>query len=190
MGISLHEQEIGVTEHTGRIAFSIQHPDLSSTLVTQKDAFTAEFESVTCRVNFTPMQDEPSKKKRSLKRKRGSKSDEDIGTRQLDGVTSDDDYVACLSSDDQRAIDEFIQSLHMVPPQKRRDIVTPKTAQSAQAIEFSDRFKYHFETAMELLVLGSTKKRKEIVTIDCNRAECLTKLAPAVFHMPYLKVGV
>ncbi|KAL7809874.1 hypothetical protein V8C44DRAFT_333709 [Trichoderma aethiopicum] len=28
---------------------------------------------------------------------------------------------------------------------------------------------------------------KGIVTVECNRAECLTRLAPAVFSMPYLK---
>ncbi|EGR48065.1 RasGEF protein, partial [Trichoderma reesei QM6a] len=188
-GITLHDQERGVGEPMGRIAFSIQHPDLSSALVTRGDALTAEFESVTCRVNFTLIQDEPSKKKkRSLKRKRERWPDESIEGNQLDGVSCDDDYLACLSPDDQRAIDEFIQSLQMVPHKPGTNRSTPKAAQGAQALEFSDLFRPLFEAALEVLVLGSAKKHKGVTTVDCNRAECLTQLAPAVFNMSYLKV--
>jgi hypothetical protein len=50
-------------EPLGKMTFSIQHPDLSSALVTPKDALTAEFQSVSCYIDVSPAN-------LSLKRKR------------------------------------------------------------------------------------------------------------------------
>lgn len=191
MGVHLRDQERGATESPGQVSFSIQHPDLSSTLATQKDAFTAEFESVTCYINFSPIQDAPSVEKRSLKRKRAHPPDQCIDTQQLNDGSPDDEHLVCLAPDDQRAIDAFIRSLNMTPAQQERDESTRKPSRSDltnEKFEFSERFKQLFEVALEILVLGLRKQYKGIATIDCTRAECLTRLAPAVFYMPYLKV--
>lgn len=55
--------ERGIDEPLGKMSFSIQHPNLSSALVTPKDASAAEFQSVICCIDISPA-------KPSLKRKR------------------------------------------------------------------------------------------------------------------------
>ncbi|KAJ4857568.1 hypothetical protein T069G_08465 [Trichoderma breve] len=151
-GICLHVQERNAIESSGAISFSIQHPDLSSTLITQRDAFTAEFESVNCHIDLSPNKD--------------------------------------LTPDDQRAIDAFIQSLNMIPTQQGRSGSTPRSGLSCLTsgkLEFSESFKQLFEAALEILVLGSRKQYKGITTVNGTHAECLIRLAPAVFNRPYLK---
>ncbi|KAL7951025.1 hypothetical protein V8C42DRAFT_308294 [Trichoderma barbatum] len=190
VGVRLLNQGRGAAESPGQVSFSIQHPDLSSTLVTQKDAFTAEFESVTCHINLSPKRDEPFVEKRSLKRKRPEQHNECIRTQQSDDASSDDEHLAHLTLDDQRAIDAFIQSLNTMPAQQDRGKQIQKACGSdftSERIEFLDRFKQLFHIALEILVLGSRKKHRGIATVDCTRAEYLTQLAPAVFYMPYLK---
>ncbi|EHK15896.1 uncharacterized protein TRIVIDRAFT_39897 [Trichoderma virens Gv29-8] len=183
VGVRLHAQERGAIERPGKISFSIQHPDLSSTLVTQRDAFTAEFESVTCHVNISPKKDVPSVKKSSLKRKRTKQSIEGVEAQPPTDVSADDEHFMYLTPDDKRAIDAFIQSLNTMPTQPEPD----KSTQHPCQIEFSDALKQLFQVALEIFVLGSRKQYKGITTANCTRAECLTRLAPAVFNMAYLK---
>lgn len=173
------------------MSFSIQHPDLSSTLVTQRDAFAAEFESVNCHIDLSPNKDEKSSRKRSLKRKRTKPADECVETSQTDNVFADDEYLVGLTQDDQRAIDAFIQSLNMIPAQQGDSESTPKSGQScltSRRLEFSENFKQLFEVALEVLVLGSRKQYKGITTVNRTHAECLIRLAPAVFNRLYLKI--
>ncbi|KAL7926634.1 hypothetical protein ACQKWADRAFT_145342 [Trichoderma austrokoningii] len=73
----------GKDEPLGTMSFSIQHPDLSSALVTPKDASTAEFQSVICHVDISPAKlAKPAKP--SLKRKR-TKAVKDPADALLDG---------------------------------------------------------------------------------------------------------
>ncbi|KAL6691054.1 hypothetical protein J3F84DRAFT_169903 [Trichoderma pleuroticola] len=176
-GVCLHVQEMDAIESPGTMSFSIQHPDLSSTLITQRDAFTAEFESVNCHINLSPNKDGLSK--RSLKRKRTKKANECVETQQSDEVFADDEYLVDLTPDDQRAIDAFIQSLNMMPAQQGQ--------MTSEKVEFSESLGQLFEVALERLVLGSRKQYRGITTVDRTHAECLIRLAPAVFNRPYLK---
>ncbi|QYT04014.1 hypothetical protein H0G86_010953 [Trichoderma simmonsii] len=189
-GICLHVQDKDSIESSGTISFSIQHPDLSSTLITQRDAFTAEFESVNCRIDLSPNKDERSLGKRSLKRKRAKQANECVETRRSDDVFADDEYLVDLTPDDQKAIDAFIQSLNMIPTQQGRSESTPRSGPSCLTsgkLEFSESFKQLFEVALEILVLGSRKQYRGITTVNRTHAECLIRLAPAVFNRPYLK---
>lgn len=173
------------------ISFSIQHPDLSSTLITQRDAFVAEFESVNCHIDLSPNKGEKCLGKRSLKRKRTKQANECVEIPQSDDVFVDDDHLIDLTPDDQRAIDAFIQSLNMIPTQQGRSESTPRSGPSCLTsgkLEFSESFKHLFEVALEILVLGSRKQYKGINTTNRAHAESLIRLAPAVFNRPYLKV--
>lgn len=186
----MHVQEKSVIECSGKLSFSIQHPDLLSALVTPRDAFTAEFESVTCYIKISAAKDGLSTKKHALKRKRTEQL-ECIRTQQPDDMFVDDEHLMQLAPDDQRAIDAFIQSLYATPPQPGRGKSIPKPGRSDlinEKIEFSERLKQFFEIALEILVLGSRKQYKGITAGDYTRTECLTRLAPGVFNMPYLKV--
>lgn len=178
-------------ESPGMISFSIQHPDLSSTLITQRDAFAAEFESVNCHIDLSPKKEEKSLGNRSLKRKRAKQANECVEIQRSDDVFVDDEYLLDLTPDDQRAIDAFIQSLNMVPAQQGRSESTPKSDRSCSnsgKLEFSESFRQLFEVALEILVLGSRKQYKGINTVNGTHAECLIRLAPAVFNRLYLKV--
>ncbi|KAL7933486.1 hypothetical protein V8C35DRAFT_56396 [Trichoderma chlorosporum] len=189
MGVCLHAQDRDTVEPPGKILFSIQHPDLSSALITRKDAFIAEFESVSCHINISPKKREPSVKKHSSKRKL-TETSECTMARQPDDVLTDDEHLVHLSLDDQRVIDAFIQSLNMMPAQEGRGNSPPRSSQSdsiGERLEFSERLKQLFEVALGIFVLGSRKKHKGIAAVDCTHAECLTQLAPGVFDMPYLK---
>ncbi|EHK46332.1 hypothetical protein TRIATDRAFT_299026 [Trichoderma atroviride IMI 206040] len=141
------------------MSFSIQHPDLSSALVTPKGASTAEFQSVVCYVDVSPA-------KPSLKRKR-NKATEDAGDTLLNA---------------QRILEYFSQQTYRETRKPSRSAKPPKTESMKQLRQFLD-------IALELMVLGSRKQYKGITTNTCSWAECLTQLAPAVFSMQYLKVS-
>ncbi|KAL7799718.1 hypothetical protein V8C37DRAFT_365222 [Trichoderma ceciliae] len=192
VGVRLQGRERDAAECPARTTFSIQHPDLSSALVTPRDAFTAEFQAVTCHVNLSPVQDAPLVSKRSLKRKRErvKQIDRCIENQQLGDLALEDEDIISLTPDDRRAIDAFIQSLNMAPTQHGRHKSAQRACRSdgiQEKIEFSERLRQLFDVALEMLVLGSGKQYKGITAIECTRAECLTRLAPAVFYMPYLK---
>ncbi|KAL7906769.1 hypothetical protein GGI35DRAFT_482160 [Trichoderma velutinum] len=191
-GVFLRVQETDAIESPRTISFSIQHPDLSSTLITQRDAFTGEFESVNCHINLSPSKDGLSLGKRSLKRKWTKQANECVETQQLDDGFADHDHLAYLTPDDQRAIDAFIQSFNITPAQQGQSKSTPKPGWSDSTsenfnLEFSEGLKHLFEVALEILVLGSRKQYKGIATGHRTPAECLIRLLPAVFNRPYLK---
>ncbi|UKZ64528.1 uncharacterized protein TrAtP1_005744 [Trichoderma atroviride] len=157
-GIRLQSCERGIDEPLSKMSFSIQHPDLSSALVTPKGASTAEFQSVVCYVDVSPA-------KPSLKRKR-NKATEDAGDTLLNA---------------QRILEYFSQQTYRETRKPSRSAKPPKTESMKQLRQFLD-------IALELMVLGSRKQYKGITTNTCSWAECLTQLAPAVFSMQYLKI--
>ncbi|KAL7969787.1 hypothetical protein HDV63DRAFT_43864 [Trichoderma sp. SZMC 28014] len=157
-GIRLQSRERGVNEPLGKMTFSLQHPDLSSALVTPKDAPTAIFESVICYIDISPA--EPS-----LKRKRTK-------------VTEDPDNT-CL--DGRRILENFSQKAYRKTRKSSHGAKSPKTESIKQLGQLLD-------IALELMVLGSRKQYKGIATTSYTWTECLTRLAPAVFSVQYLKI--
>ncbi|KAM0516045.1 hypothetical protein ACHAPE_005668 [Trichoderma viride] len=157
-GIRLQSCERGADEPLGKMSFSIQHPDLSSALVTPKDAPAAEFESVMCYIDVSPA-------KPPLKRKR-TKATKD----------PDDTFL-----NDQKILEYFSQNTYRKTRKLSRSAKPPKTEQMKQLRQL-------FDIALELMVLGSRKQYKGITTNTYTWAECLTQLAPAVFSMQYLKI--
>lgn len=141
------------------MAFSIQHPDLSSALVTPKDAPTAKFESVICYIGVSPT--EPS-----LKRKR-TKATENPDNTVPDG---------------RRILEYFSRNAYRKTRKLCHGAKSPKTESMKQLRQLLD-------IALELMVLGSRKQYKGIMTTRYTWAECLTQLAPAVFSAKYLKVN-
>ncbi|KAK4075015.1 uncharacterized protein Triagg1_4679 [Trichoderma aggressivum f. europaeum] len=167
-----------------RLDVSIQGEPVSernhvAKLVKWREAFTAEFESVSCHIDLSPNKDGVSLKKRPLKRKRAKQASECIEIQQPDDVFADDEHLADLTPDDQRAIDAFIQSLNMMPVRQRQ--------MTSEIFEFSESLGQLFEVALEMIVLGSRKQYRGIATVHRTHAECLIRLAPAVFNRPYLK---
>jgi hypothetical protein len=163
-----------VTEPLGQMSFSIQHPDLSSALVTPKDAFTAEFQSVTCCIDFSPT-------KPSLKRKRVKETNECIEIQEPSGIPLDD----------QRAIAPLIQGWNLISSRQNihRDTQGLPPSDKLWKIESLEQLRKLLEIALEITVLGSGKQHKGIATNNCTRTGCLMRLAPAVFNVPYLKVS-
>lgn len=141
------------------MSFSIQHPDLSSTLVAPKDASKAEFQSVICYIDVSPA-------KPSLKRKR-TKTTEDSSGIFLNG---------------HRVIE-------YLPPSTHRETQKLSQSGKIPRIEPIKQLRQMLGVALELIVLGSRKQYKGITTNRYTWAECLTQLAPAVFSMRYLKVS-
>ncbi|PTB39892.1 hypothetical protein M441DRAFT_142103 [Trichoderma asperellum CBS 433.97] len=141
------------------MSFSIQHPDLSSALVTPKDASTANFQSVTCYIEVSPA-------KQSLKRKR-TKTTEDTSGMFPDGP----------------------RILEYLPPNTHREAQKISHSGKTSRTELIKQLKQMLDIALELIVLGSRKQYKGIITSTYTPAECLAHLAPAVFSMLYLKVN-
>lgn len=146
-------------EPLGTMSFSIQHPDLSSALVTPKDALAAEFQSVVCCIDI-------SLANPSLKRKR-SRAAKDPTDAFLDG---------------QRILEHFSQHTRRETRKLSRSARLEKT-------ESMKHLRQLFDIALELMVLGSRKQYKGITANSYAWTECLTQLAPAVFSMQYLKVS-
>ncbi|KAL6892289.1 hypothetical protein GGI43DRAFT_190506 [Trichoderma evansii] len=156
-GIRLQDRERGIDEPLGKMSFSIQHPDLSSTLVAPKDASTADFQSVICYIDITPA-------KPPLKRKR-TKTTEASSDIFLNG---------------QRVIEFF-------PPNTHKETQKLSQSGKILRTEPIKQLRQILDVVLELIVLGSRKQYKGITTNKYTRAECLTQLAPAVFSMQYLK---
>lgn len=141
------------------MSFSIQHPDLSSALVTPKDASTAEFQSVICYIDVSPA-------KQSLKRKRTKTAEDPSG----------------LFPDGQRVLKHFPLDTHRETQELSHSGKVPE-------IESVQQLRQMLDIALELIVLGPRRQHKGITINRYTRTECLAQLAPAVFSMRYLKVS-
>jgi hypothetical protein len=92
---------------------------------------------------------------------------------------------------DQQAIDNFMFSLNS--PCEERSVNTSQTLSREDAINDINALKglqssSLIEILFEQLMLAPERSYRGYRVWGCGVSYCLTKLAPGVFHMPYLKV--
>ncbi|KAH7156126.1 hypothetical protein EDB81DRAFT_880457 [Dactylonectria macrodidyma] len=190
LGLHLEHEPITPTQLPGLISLSIQHPSLASALIPPTGAATAQFRALILSVNVLEAKlrppPNPGPKERTKKRKRTHR-----GTEDTPAASEHEEMSSALGMDDQLAVENFIMSLNFPLQSSTVDqsIYTLEIDPNLTANETLDTVnKPELVTVMfEQLMLAPTKKYKE-VRVTCGlSSRCLTKLAPGVFHIPYLK---
>lgn len=181
---------MGELAHAGdTLTFSIQHPDLSSSLVAPVSARVAIFQELKCVMDVcrivTELVEEKPRMKRSRKRPRNSSTD-------VREEASDETYRS-LAPGDQRAINDFIAMLGdkkektvKAPP----DTVKRKEVKVKQPLQNFESLHDAIEAALNLLLLGGSRKTPGFRTNkEGSSFAGMSRLVPGVFHVPGLKVG-
>lgn len=175
------------TESPGDMVFSVQHPDLSSALVAPQGALSADFRSSSCHIDISP-----SKASEDGKRKRQKTNEARSRPQVLPGTTSDEeDLYRDLSSADRKAVEDFVQSINFGASSQVGDECgetdATKSVRLADGLTSSARVRDLVQAAIRMLVCGQRSSHKGLVMLGSMPSHALTNLAPAVFHIPYLK---
>ncbi|KAG6177751.1 hypothetical protein E4U27_004158 [Claviceps purpurea] len=208
MGCDVWEQlEIGLVpvtghrdERTNRITYSIQHPDLSSSLTPPDAASVAVLRSVLYSVDLVTSQcpescasegegvERPDDNKLQLFNKR-------MPTIRIACSNDDDEEYNNLSPSDRDAVDDFLSALCISfgssdslcrVPKKRRRIED----EVADVIS-SPQARILLSAWLEKILLGAMRYPKKTMTLTQGiAAPPLSQLAPGVFNVPYLKVTI
>ncbi|KAF4441263.1 hypothetical protein FACUT_2765 [Fusarium acutatum] len=182
LGIHLGPNRTYPVQQPGLLSFSLQHPDLSSALVAPVSAYTTAFRKLMLSIDVRNVsQEEEHPRKRLKTSKRRKKRAEDCIESNLLGT---------LDLVDQQAIDSFMFSLNspceegsgnasqtLSREDTIKDIKVLKDLHSSSLIEI----------LFEQLMLAPERSYRGYQVWGCGLCYCLTKLAPGVFHMPYLK---
>ncbi|PNY24080.1 Ras guanine nucleotide exchange factor A [Tolypocladium capitatum] len=187
-GSSLAQPSVGMI-------FSIQHPDLSSALVAPAAACTAEFRSSSCSIDIcTKKASRAASNQRD--RKRRKKEDHEAQLEEHSDVPSQDDdyFYHSLTVADRMAIDKFVLSMNFGAGEKR-DEQGPKRkerdlSQLVDKIMGSDHVQDLIHAALKILVLGHKGQNRGVTVLESTPSQSLTDLAPAVFHIPYLRASI
>lgn len=163
------------------IRFSIQHPDLTSGLVAPSDALTAGLFEVSCSLDLSMIEFKEHIEDSPCLRE-GSNN---VSVSCLASESHDD----TLTTDDQRAIDEFMAGFRGNKRQKCKDTRRkPVKTKHSRPIEDIAAFHHIMETSIEILIRGE-KRCPGIKMLEGTSWPGLIKLAPGVFHMDHLKVN-
>ncbi|CEI64320.1 hypothetical protein FVEN_g11059 [Fusarium venenatum] len=171
----------------GPLFFSIQHPDLSSALVTPASAWTTPFRSLLITINVCRLDErqEPLRKAlRARKRQKRARKAEERATSPSGGL------LESLESTDQDAIETFISSLNFPSNCDQKKLTqTNSKMKRAACIEVLEDLHSSplLDILLEQLTLATEKTYKGCQVWGCGSDYCLTKLAPGVFHVPFLK---
>ncbi|RKK90533.1 hypothetical protein BFJ71_g11552 [Fusarium oxysporum] len=189
LGVHLEPNLSCPVQLPGLLSFSLQHPNLSSALVAPVSACTTAFRNLMLSIDVRNVSQEEERPRKCLKtskrRKKRDKPKERVEGRM------ESNLLDTLELIDQQAIDSFMSSLNS-PCEKgsgnasqtlpREDTITDikvlKDLQSSSLIEI----------LFEQLMLAPERTYRGYQVWGCGLSYCLTKLAPGVFHMPYLKV--
>lgn len=144
---------------TDRLSFSIQHPDLSSSLIAPVGALTAELVSISCCISI-------NKKKRNRETKRKRR----------------DSNAQLMSTEDKAAVENFVSS---VASDTNEEMPCLWTTRDDDLI----RAKYLIQGIIAVLFTGSTRNGPAVKVLENNPAHCLSRLMPSVLHGLYLKVS-
>lgn len=177
------------------MAFSIQHPDLTSALVAPANALTARFLGVSCSINISsPRKDvappEPVVEKlgRPCKKR---KVHEEMASK---GASEDGDIYDGLTTENHQAIDDFLSSLNLQLVDGNqlggRAERHQQHTRGAEEILASPTIPDLLQTALKMLVLGGSGTHKGISVLEGKSFQGLKELVPAVFHFPYLEVSL
>ncbi|KAK7429249.1 hypothetical protein QQZ08_004259 [Neonectria magnoliae] len=182
------------TQLPGLMSFSIQHPDLASALAPPTGAAIAQFRSLVLSINVVEIEAKPqrpsgdSRQNQTKKRKRPHQKKEE----NTSGPVEQENMSAVLELDDMWAVENFISSLNF-PSQgigTHQSIQSHGTDPKLVDEEVLNNVNNSALVAVmfEQLILAPAKKYKGIQIIGSLSSRCLTRLAPGVFHIPYLKV--
>ncbi|KAK5998009.1 hypothetical protein PT974_00378 [Cladobotryum mycophilum] len=189
LGLRLQYCETRFTWPPGELSFSIQHPDLSSALVPPADAFTADFRSVTCSVDISKVEKESSAPDGRRCKRRKCRQTEARVEREETKDTVDEELYTSLIFEDQRAIDEFMLGWGVdSAASEGKALKERKHENEDKGMYLSEQVRRMLEVTLRVLVLGNGKPLKGVRVRESTVSQALTKLAPAVFHIPYLKV--
>ncbi|KAI1068405.1 hypothetical protein LB507_004606 [Fusarium sp. FIESC RH6] len=168
LGIHLEYNESSSASLPGLMSFSLQHPDLSSALVAPASAWTTPFQSLLIAIDtrkFDKRQEPPKGNSKATKRRKTTKKAEARSE-----PRSKDDLLETLEPTDQHAIENFISSLNL-----------PGTSNKRKSTQTHSR-----NIIFEQLILAPEKTYKGY-QVWCKSDYRLTRLAPGVFHVPFLK---
>lgn len=174
----------------GLISFSIQHPDLNSALLPPSAALVAHFRALKLSINISEVGNQIVTEEGPSKRGRRKKKKTRVNERDKTEATGDDDFFSSLDFDDRQAIDVFMSSLNL--PSHGSQIGSAQSARHS-GISIGDILGtisslHLIDILLHRLLLGSKKRHRGLQITGSSASHCLTKLAPAVFHVPYLKV--
>ncbi|KAG5753637.1 hypothetical protein H9Q72_003339 [Fusarium xylarioides] len=189
LGVHLGPNRTYPVQQPGLLSFSLQHPDLSSALVAPVSAYTTAFRKLTLSIDVRNISQEEEHSRKCLKtskrhKKRGKQK------KRVEGCI-ESNLLGTLDLIDQQAIDSFMFSLNspceegsgntsqtLSQEHTIKDIKVLKDLQSSSLIEI----------LFEQLMLAPERSYRGYQVWGCGLRYCLTKLAPGVFHMSYLKV--
>ncbi|XP_044724456.1 uncharacterized protein HRG_02352 [Hirsutella rhossiliensis] len=192
--LGLRLQYCGSTSRTGspgEMIFSIQHPDLSSALIAPQGALSADFRSSSCRIDISTTR--ASRASKGRRRKRQRTEDGLARTETLPSVTAPDegDFYHGLTYADRKAVEAFVLSMDFeASSQQDKQRAEQEDTNSARLVESligSSRARDLVQVAIRVLVCGQKGQHKEFMILRSSPLHSLATLAPAVFHVPYLK---
>ncbi|KAF4581962.1 RasGEF protein [Ophiocordyceps camponoti-floridani] len=198
--LGLRLQYCGV-ERSGdmnEMIFSLQHPDLSSGLVAPKGVASADFRAWLCRIDVCFEDSSHASKSRSnkgsssrRKQKRCSSPSPMVGGHKRlkaghvsppSSLPEDDGLYRCLAPTDRQAVDDFVLSMGFGPEKLQQGRGAMRLTMSADARDA-------VQVAIKTVVCGQRQSSKGVAIVKSDPSHCLTSLAPAVFHIPYLKAS-
>ncbi|KAF5027556.1 hypothetical protein F66182_298 [Fusarium sp. NRRL 66182] len=189
LGVRLEYNRSCAAQLPGLLSFSLQHPDLSSALVAPVSAWTTPFRTLLLAIDvnkLTKRQEAPTKSTGTRKRqKRASKPRATARPRSEERC-----LLETLEPADQQAIETFISSLNCPLNSNQSDTLRIQSKNDvAPRVELLEEL--HSSSAIEILIeqltLAPEKKYRGYHVWGGGSKYCLAKLAPGVFHTPYLK---
>lgn len=163
-------------------------------------ALAAHFQALRLSINISEMktQDVPREgRERTSEKKTGKGSKKRkrpvvASVKEADQSIEEDEIFSSLDLDDQLAIESFMSSLNFPPPTEEgggsRCERQSKRRSATEILENVDSSKI-IDALLEQLLLKPRKSYRGLRVIVDPSSCCLTQLAPAVFHVPYLKVA-
>lgn len=177
---------VDAEEDAENVVFSLQHPNLSSSLLPPKGALTVELEEVCVALDFSR-----TTQTKSHRRNRATGS----------GITSQEHQLSngCggaqgVNSEDLQAIEDFLSQAG-IGTRERASASSSTPRRSYDRLEHCTLPKSEgncptlMQSAINVLLFGKQKRHVGVKWVDGEDWDGLVQLAPAVFHVPYLEVS-
>lgn len=174
----------------GEIRFSIQHPDLSSALAPPEEALAADFKEVQCAINIQCVGDGEdggkTPKKRKVKKEKSKPGSDHPRVGDQERALVERELYDSLNPEDRRMIDDFLEGFDFAQLGNRRR----KRPRGSFPVGHIEDARALIEGAVEIALLGGSKRVNGIKALEGADIQGLTQLLPGVFHMPHLKVSL
>ncbi|KAG5978752.1 hypothetical protein E4U55_005995 [Claviceps digitariae] len=185
-------------QYTNRVAYSIQHPDLSSALAPPGTASVAVFRSVLYSIDLLTSQRRTTctlkseeAQRRAYDKKIKLSNTEKKSTRIACENDENEEYNN-LASADRNAVDDFLERMKTNFEACSPSSVAKKKRQRPEDrhtdAAFSSDVKSLLSTWLEYVILGGRRCSKTVAMTQNMAFTPLSQLAPGVFDVSYLKV--